>query len=153
MNCEKFDSAIKAALSNYGPLGVDVKLMFVTDTVSPNPPYNWYKVALQVTPVVQHPESYIEIWNYGGIISHTKQDHLLGVRPFNPKRIVSACQAAKQLPPGFPLPEANCELSWPLYPGCKEPIYSFHTDNVCIQVGAFTCEILQTLDTKQPATL
>ncbi|MCL3779417.1 hypothetical protein EMN47_03350 [Prolixibacteraceae bacterium JC049] len=153
MNCEKFDSAIKAALSNYGPLGVDVKLMFAQDTVSPNPPYDWYKVCLQVTPVVLHPETYFEIWNYGGLITHRKIEHLEGCRPINQNRIVSACKAAQQLPPGFPLPEANCELYWPIYPGVNEPIYSFHTDNVCIQVGAYTCQILQTTDTKQPATL
>lgn len=153
MNCERFDNAIKTALSNYGPIGVDVKLMFAQNTVAPTPPYNWYNVAIQVNPVVKNPESYVEVWSYGGIISHTRQSHLLGVRPIDPNSIVSACKAAQQLPKGFPLPEANCDLSWPLHPACKEPIYSFHTDTVCIQVGAFTCEILKTTDTKQPATL
>ena len=142
MNPERFDQVIGITLSHYGPIGVDVELLSVKDRATPTPPNDWYQCMVEVSPVTMTPTTHADTWNYGGVISHTTGPVPLGIRTINQNKIIKATEAAQKLPPGFPLNEASCNLYWPLVPGCNEPLYSFHTDQTLINIGAYTGKVL-----------
>lgn len=150
MNCERFDQAIEAAFQNYGRFGVNAQLMWARDTRSDNPPYDWYQVCVRVTPVTENPHPYDEIWNYGGVITHERTAPRIGIRTINRNNLRTACEAAKQLPTGFNVEKADCNLFWPLTPACPEPFYAFTTDNHCCNIGAYTCKVYENVKTPQP---
>lgn len=141
MNCESFDEVIKLAFSNYGPLGVDVQLLSVTDKSTPTPPGDWYSVTLEVEAVIAKPEPYADTWYYGGVISHKTGPVPLGIRPINQDKLIGCGEAAKKLPPGFPLKKASGELSWPLVPSVDEPLYHFHHGEASLFVGAYSGDL------------
>ncbi|HBL14627.1 MAG TPA: hypothetical protein DD379_25205 [Cyanobacteria bacterium UBA11162] len=141
MNCERFDEVIRNAFSNYGPIGVSVQLLSLTDKKTPTPPGDWYSVTLEVEPVTAEPYPYAETWYYGGVISHEKGRVPLGIRPIDKDKLIGCCKAAEKLPPGFPLKEASGELSWFLTPSVDEPLYQFHHGQALCVVGAYSGEV------------
>ncbi len=138
MNCEMFESCIDDAFKNYGEIGVEVDLLTVADKHTETPPFDWVDVTLRVAPVVPHPEYRAETWHYGGLISVTTGPVPMGIQVIDREKLISCCEAAKKLPPGFPLSEAHGSLYWAVNPECKEPIYVFQAGETSITVGAYT---------------
>jgi hypothetical protein len=141
MNVESFDQDIALTFDHYGPIGVDVQLLAVRDT--PTPTHGDFISVTVAVRVVAPPFAYhAETWNYGGFNSHTSGPLPLGIQFIDRDRLIGAQAAAKQLPPGFPLPEASGDLVWPLVPGVNEPAYHFTAGDVTIAVGAYTGTVL-----------
>lgn len=138
MNCEAFDSDIQLTLQQYGPLGVEVKLISVQDRATPTPPGDWIAVTVGVAPVVPNQVWRADTWHYGGVLSTSAGPLPLGVRFIDAARLIGACAAAQKLPDGFPVKEAACDLYWPLVPGVDEPAYHFHAVDEYVSVGAYT---------------
>jgi hypothetical protein len=143
MNCEMFDSCISDGFDQYGKIGAHVQLLTVRDSSTPTPPYDWISVTLEVTPVVPNPIPYADTWYFGGVIRVERGRVPLGVRFIDRRRLIGCCEAAKKLPPGFPLPEASGGSLWPVCPGCHEPFYRFQHDSLCIDVGAYTGRVYE----------
>lgn len=144
MNCESFDKDIQITFAKYEPvLGVTVKLLSVKDRHSPQPPYDWIDVMVEIAPVVQNPEWKAVTWHYGGLISSTISPVPIGIRPIDKDKLIGACTAAKKLPVGFDVASANCDLVWPVYYKALEPIYSFYNEEVCFRVGAYTGKLIE----------
>ncbi|HEX2077802.1 MAG TPA: hypothetical protein VHG08_08840 [Longimicrobium sp.] len=141
MNVESFDKDIERTFEHYGPLGVDVHLLAVRDTPTPTHG-DFISVTVAVRVVAPPFEYHAETWNYGGFNSHTSGPLPLGIRFIDRTRLIGAVAAAKELPPGFPLPEASGDLVWPLSPGVNEPVYFFTAGHVTIVVGAYTGTVL-----------
>lgn len=138
MKPELFDSAIKGTLEHYrGREGVSARLLSASDKASELPPGNWISVTVLVAPVVPHAKPYAETWYYGGVIQKERTQPPLGIRVINDQRLIGATEATKQLPLGFPLTEASCELYWALTPEMPEPAYVFHHGDTVIRVGAY----------------
>ncbi|MDY6783257.1 MAG: hypothetical protein SW833_12060 [Cyanobacteriota bacterium] len=137
MDCEKFDKVIDSAFGNYGPFGVNVQLLSVTDKKTPIPPGNWYSVMLEVESITAKPAPHVDIWQYGGLITHESGPVPLGMRPIEKDKLIGCGEAAKKLPPDFPLDKASGELSWVLSPSVDEPLYHFHYGEKSHSVGAY----------------
>ncbi|HEX3043470.1 MAG TPA: hypothetical protein VHY08_01845 [Bacillota bacterium] len=141
MKCEQFDEVRNLTMAKYGGVGVKVELLSESDHHVPTPPGDWLTVTVKVTPVVPNPEPWAEEWYYGGFLHSTKKPVPLGVRPIDNQKLKSCVEVAKNLPIGFPLPEASCNLFWPLVPSVTEPLYQFVHGETVINIGGYTGEI------------
>ncbi len=141
MNCTEFDKCIELTFEQYGQLGVNVSLLTVLDRHSLTPPGDWIQVSVEVIPVVPHPKPVADTWYYGGVISKETGPVPIGIRMINRNQLVGSERAARALPEGFDLRDANANLSWPLTPECPEPMYFFYNQMVSYSVGAYSGEI------------
>jgi len=138
-SCEAFDQDIDNTLKEYqGRLGINVSLLTAHDQHVSTPPYDWIQVTVMVSPVVPNPQPWAETWYWGGVIQHVRGPLPVGIRAIDNDRRISACDAAKKLPPGFPLAMASGSLFWPLYPDSKEPSYIFIAGDSTVVVGAYS---------------
>lgn len=141
-NCKKFDKDINAAFKNYGPIGVDVKLLSVTGKPIPVESGYCCDVMLRVAPVVPHAQAVADTWHFcGGLIYKTTGPVPLGIRVINKDKLIGCCKAAaivKKIDPKFPIGKATVKLYWVLYPGCNEPYYYFIYGDKHYTVGAYT---------------
>jgi hypothetical protein len=142
MKPENFDLAIKTTLSQYG-FGAQVQLLSARDEYLPRPPYGLSAVTVIVAPMAQHTPTHVETWYYGGFIHKEIGPVPVGVRPIDSTRLISARDAVRKLPPGFPLTEASCSLSWVIYPGVNEPAYHFSHHRTTVRIGGYTGQVLE----------
>ena len=146
-NCMKFDEDIKAAFSNYGPIGVDVKLLSVNGRPISIEPGYCCEVMLRVQPVVKDPKATADTWHFcGGLIYKTSGPVPVGIRVIDKDKLIGCCMAAKivlKKDPKFPVDKATVNLYWVLYPGCIEPYYYFIFGDKYYSVGAYTGKLYE----------
>jgi len=141
VNCDTIDDAIAYTMQQYGPIGVSVNLMIVTDTHSDFPPYEWVSVTVAVAPVVPDPEWRLDTWYFGGIIHRESHGMRLGIRMIDQDKLLPCSEIVKLLPPGFRVDWASCELFWPVVAELDEPIWVFQWGEAVIEIGAYTGKI------------
>ena len=138
MDCDTIDSAIELVMSQYGPIGVSVRLLSVNDTHSLAPPYEWVSVSVAVAPVVPDPEWRQDTYYLGGVIQRETHEVPVGLRRIDRDLLLPCSEIVTKMPDGFRVDLASAQLFWPLVVGLDEPIWVIQWEDTVYQVGAYT---------------
>jgi len=141
VDCGAIDDAIAYTMKQYGPIGVSVNLMLVTDTHSELPPFEWVTVSVAVAPVVPDPEWRMDTWYFGGLIHRESHGMRLGIQMIDLGKLLPCSEVVLKLPPGFRVDLASCELFWPVVAELDEPIWIFQWGEALIEIGGYTGKI------------
>ncbi len=143
MNCEEFDKDIDRVFNHYGNFGVEVKLLYVKAYPTAVAPGFYCEVMVWVKDVYPGSPAKADTWFFSGIAYHRSGPVPAGICLLEKDKLIGCCNAAKKLPPGFPLAQSTVTLVQALTASAdnQEPCYYFEYKGTRHAIGAYTGKI------------